>query len=300
MDKKKIHTRRRNGFSDRNSINSISKEIQFVDFSNGTRTRLKNLTTKIIESDLSSRNYDEGRTRLARLISDDLLCISFDSNESSFDSCLHTVYTIFDEGDYYDVLDTIEFFSESLYVHNYVEEKKQRQYGNPYAQVRLDLCAVYNQLLENEYVGYRFVGGKITRITNSKEIETINKASLTSCEKINEHIDKAISYLSETGDKDYKNSIKESITAVETLASMIAKNDKATLGGLIDQIDKKKSIHPALKEAIKKLYGFASDEPGIRHGKEGEGNDVNYEEAEFVLVICSAITNYLIELFPNF
>ncbi len=298
MDKKTIHTRRRNSFSDRNLINPINKEIQFTDFSVSTRTKMKNITTQMIESDLALRDYSEGRKRFARLISDDLLCISFESNDAYFDNCLHAIYQIFDEGDYNDVLDTIEFFSENLYLRNFDEEKRQQQFGNFYARVRLDLCILYNKLFENEYVGYRFVGGKIVRITNSKEIETINRASQTDCEKINEHISKAILYLSATGDKDYKNSIKESITAVETLASKITKNDKATLGELINQIDKKKSIHPALKEAIKKLYGFASDEPGIRHGKEEDGNDVDYEEAEFVLVICSAITNYLIGLFP--
>lgn len=70
--------------------------------------------------------------------------------------------------------------------------------------------------------------------------------------------------LSETENKDYKNSIKESLTAVKTLCSIITEENKGTLGTTINLVTKEKNIHPALKEAISKLYGFAPDEPEIR------------------------------------
>ena len=47
-------------------------------------------------------------------------------------------------------------------------------------------------------------------------------------------------------------------------------------------------------EAFKDLYGYASDENGIRHGGIDFKN-VPPEDAKFMLVSCSAFVNYLIE-----
>lgn len=41
--------RRRGGFSDRNNIHPISKEMQFLEFDERTRIKLKNLSLKIID-----------------------------------------------------------------------------------------------------------------------------------------------------------------------------------------------------------------------------------------------------------
>ncbi|WGS63939.1 hypothetical protein [Marinitoga aeolica] len=47
---------------------------------------------------------------------------------------------------------------------------------------------------------------------------------------------------------------------------------------------------------MKKLYGYTSDEKGIRHALlEGESTNISFDEAKFMLVSCSAYVNYLIE-----
>ncbi|MBN1881470.1 MAG: hypothetical protein JW885_04790 [Deltaproteobacteria bacterium] len=59
--------------------------------------------------------------------------------------------------------------------------------------------------------------------------------------------------------------------------------------------DKIIDLHQALKEGFDKIYGWTSDEGGIRHGFFGEGSDVNKEDASFMLVAASAFVNYLKE-----
>ena len=52
-------------------------------------------------------------------------------------------------------------------------------------------------------------------------------------------------------------------------------------------------IHPALKGAFSKLYGYTSDASGVRHAGELGGKDSTFEEAKFMLVSCCAFVNYL-------
>jgi len=53
-------------------------------------------------------------------------------------------------------------------------------------------------------------------------------------------------------------------------------------------------IHKALKCAFKKLYGYTSNARGIRHGSIGFAH-VPAEDAQYMLVTCSAFVNYLAE-----
>src|SRR5699024_6978603 len=98
--------------------------------------------------------------------------------------------------------------------------------------------------------------------------------------------------LSDKKDPDYRNSIKESISAVESYCSIMVREPKATLGKALAKIEVKNDIHPSLKEAFNKLYGYTSDEEGIRH-KLLDAPNVKQEDAVFMLVACSAFINYL-------
>ena len=92
---------------------------------------------------------------------------------------------------------------------------------------------------------------------------------------------------------DYRNSVKESISAVEAISNLIANEKKATLGQALKAIESKVSLHPALKKAFSSLYGYTSDAEGIRHALLSETN-LSFEDAKFMLVSCSAFINYLI------
>lgn len=52
---------------------------------------------------------------------------------------------------------------------------------------------------------------------------------------------------------DYRNSIKESISAVEAICKLITGSQKATLEDALRQLETKLgSVHPALKDAFRK------------------------------------------------
>ena len=91
---------------------------------------------------------------------------------------------------------------------------------------------------------------------------------------------------------DYRNSIKEAISAVESIARVVSGRDKATLGDALQAIEKSGQLHPALKKGFLKLYGYTSDEQGIRHAMLDEPN-LTAADARYFLVSCSSFVNYL-------
>ena len=91
--------------------------------------------------------------------------------------------------------------------------------------------------------------------------------------------------------------MKEAISAVETLANMIAGSSGRPLNEALETIQKRKAIplHPALNKAWQSIYAYASDEGGVRHGLKGDSN-VELGEAVYMVVTCSAFVSYLVQL----
>lgn len=111
---------------------------------------------------------------------------------------------------------------------------------------------------------------------------------------LNCFFNQALKLMSDRQKPDYRNSIKESVSALEGMCQKILKKDKVTLGDAIGQIEKQYPIHPALKASIKSLYGYTSDADGIRHAMLDESN-LSYIDAKFMLVACTNFINYLID-----
>lgn len=156
----------------------------------------------------------------------------------------------------------------------------------------IDHC---NFSLKKEMAGYRIIDYKIVPITTEEEIIEIEEA-LTNSSKwvpVNTHLSTAIEYLSNRVTPDYRNSIKEAISAVESLCVIITDDKSATLGKALGIIEKRYRIHNALKSAFSALYGYTSDSGGIRHSLLEDDIEVTFEDAKFMLVSCSAFINYL-------
>ena len=155
-----------------------------------------------------------------------------------------------------------------------------------------------NSIFERENAGYRFIENKVAPITNSTEIDAIETAIMNSghfsaLQGANIHLRNSLDKISDKVNPDYRNSIKESISAVESVAKKISENNNDTLGGALDKIKGKTKIHPALERGFKQIYGYTSDTDGIRHALTEEPN-CDFEDAKFMLVSCSAFINYLI------
>ncbi len=151
-----------------------------------------------------------------------------------------------------------------------------------------------NGLFEEEMSAYRIVNKQIVEITDEQELKAIEDATDRNgpWAAAGTHISKAVGLLFNREKPDYPNAVKEAISAVESACCIVVGSSNSTLGQALKTIEKTHPLHPALKEAFSKMYGYTSDGGGIRHG----GIDiasVSCEEAKYLLVACSAFVNYL-------
>lgn len=168
-------------------------------------------------------------------------------------------------------------------------------YGNDnYVNRFIENC---NFHLERENSAYRFINREITEITSREEVEEVESAITQSGSfgAVSYHLASALTLMNDREKPDYRNSIKESISAVESLAKILSGKERATLGQALKEIEKTKHLHSALKSAFSSLYGYTSDADGIRHALLEESS-ISKADARFMLVSCSTFINYLIEL----
>lgn len=164
-------------------------------------------------------------------------------------------------------------------------------------QVQKEAVERYGQLLKDENQPYQIYGTHLIPLVDDLGLSEIEKAGTTNYDSVNKHIEKAWTLFSNRKSPDYENSIKESISAVEAMCCIItgASGAQATLGEAIKRLKGNGvHIHGAMESAFKSLYGYTSDETGIRHGGIDFRN-APAEDAEYMLVSCSAFVNYLVE-----
>lgn len=151
----------------------------------------------------------------------------------------------------------------------------------------------FNSLLERESSGYRVVAGHVVDITSDEEVRMLDEAIRdTRFSGVAAHLERALELLADRDHPDYRNSIKESISAVESMARIVAENLKATLPDALKTLEKHGRLHAALKDGFVKLYGYTSDENGIRHAMLDEPN-IGAADARYFLLSCSSFANYL-------
>ena len=113
-------------------------------------------------------------------------------------------------------------------------------------------------------------------------------------------MDGATTHLSEAAkhinNQQYSDSIADSVHAVESVARLISPNKAKTLRPALDSLENAGVIkHKALKEAFSKLYGYTSDEQGIRHALlDKDAPEVGLDEAMFMFGACVSFAAYLV------
>ena len=150
-----------------------------------------------------------------------------------------------------------------------------------------------NQVLVRELAGYKFIDGRLIDITDPQESQMLAEAIAdTRFAPVTSHLTQALSLLADRKQPDYRNSIKESISAVEAMARVVSQNPKATLGEALKILEKKGHLHPALKDGFYKLYGYTNDDDGIRHAML-EDPTLDQADAKYFLLSCTSFINYL-------
>jgi hypothetical protein len=186
------------------------------------------------------------------------------------------VREVFFAADWFEVYDFVEFIAQQL-----SEPKKFR-----------DFC---NQVLEREKAAYRFVERDIAPISSEDEKEAIENAfsAAAGIPGVSPHLKQALDLLANRQNPDYRNSVKESISAVEGLCRYLTGDEKATLGSALPILEKQGILHGALKASWSSLYGYTSDANGIRHAMLDEPQ-LTYVDAKYMLVACSAFVNFML------
>lgn len=202
----------------------------------------------------------------------------------------HVVATLFLEDEHnpwYRKLDLVEVTIKYLYVFGQKSEGHHRVF-------RL-FVEHLNHEFERLNFAYRVVNTEIVEITSKEELAAVESAMHDSAMNIKAHLNKALELYAQRPVGDYRNSIKESISAVEAYCREITGEN--TLGKALDKLkDNGLVIPPMLKSAFEKLYAYTNQpDTGIRHALMDE--DGTYtpasEEALFMLVSCSSFINYL-------
>ncbi len=176
---------------------------------------------------------------------------------------------------WYKIYDFIEYVSE-IY-HN--------------KKINIQFREAINQVLKEEMSAYRFVDNYIAPIIDELEIKEVEEALECIYTPVRQHLSNALELLSDRENPDYQNSIKESITAVESVAKIIT-GKETDLASCIKVMDI--DLNKQFKTSMINLYGWTCKEDGIRHGHTKEELKTSFEEAKYMLVSCSAFVNYLI------
>lgn len=93
---------------------------------------------------------------------------------------------------------------------------------------------------------------------------------------------------------DWAGSVRESIHAVEAMAVRLVPSEN-TLGAALKVLGRQGHLHGGLKEGFSKLYGYSSDEEGVRHALVFKDEaEVDEADALFMLGACASFVSYLL------
>ncbi|WP_279100860.1 AbiJ-NTD4 domain-containing protein [Bartonella apis] len=170
----------------------------------------------------------------------------------------------------------------NLYAHNY--NGNNRIFGD-----------VLNELFKKHHLAYTIYNGKIEPISSEFEgkayVAALDETKDTGQLGAHSHLLKAGEQINH---QKWADSVRESISAVEAVCRQIV-GENATLGSALNEIEKNYPLHPAFKKALSELYGFTSDENGIRHSLLDKSSAaVDEADALFMLGACASFVSYLL------
>lgn len=197
-------------FSDRMGITSPRNKVQLNSVDILLRNKLWNaIETFYWEGFVGSLSDRPRLHNLMKILWHEYFKLPLDTLEPWWADCRKELREKFFRCSWYEVYNFIEFLPRSYEV--YTGENTNSGFRK--------FC---NGVLQEEVSAYRFVGETIVRITNKEEIDEVEAALSRggALRPIQTHLSSALDKLSDRTNPDYRNSIKESISAVETLASL--------------------------------------------------------------------------------
>lgn len=153
------------------------------------------------------------------------------------------------------------------------------------------------RVLEHSKAAYRVVDRVlIVPAVSAEEGRTVEQAfadlALSEFNGARAHLAASVEALNQG---EWAGSVRESIQAVEALARVVEPGSN-TLGPALNRLEAAGHMHSALKKGMSNLYGYTSNEAGVRHSLLDDGDArVDESDALFMLGACASFVTYLIK-----
>lgn len=275
-------------FSERHGYAPLPKPMRLEEISDDLKRDIWNVMRETLismrESDGFSYYFsDEGRHLIERVLGR-LLKMPEDEIDTEYDKALNSFRMIILKTKFFRVLDLIEIFSND----------------EPYRARSSDFRTRIADSFQRHGAAYRFDISKFPfRFSpcSSKEqgeatkqaIETISESGM---EGAATHLRQAAHHINA---RQFADSVSDSISAVESVARLIAP-ESSTLGEALKILEKKGLLdNRQLKNGFEKLYAYTNSEQGIRHPLlDKNAPDVGLDEAMFMYGACASFAAYLV------
>jgi hypothetical protein len=161
-------------------------------------------------------------------------------------------------------------------------------------QNRTSLGISVERILIETRCAYRLIEKHtIAPVASEEEVTTYKEAlstlSATGQAGARKHLLEAGSYLSQG---KFADSVRESIHSVEGQLRNLTGQSKFSKA--VAHLATERQLHESFKAALGNLYGYSSDEEGIRHPLLSKGDaNVTEQDALFMMGVCSAFITYL-------
>lgn len=159
-----------------------------------------------------------------------------------------------------------------------------------------DLLERLSSVFKRERLAYRILPDEkiIVARASEEEDKAISAALHTTRDRFDgahTHLKTSLTFLR---DNDPRQSIHESISAVESVLKSLTGKPAQDLSTALDEVARTISLHGALKKGLNNIYGYTSNEKGVRHALLETESNVTFDDSQFMLSSCAAFVTYLI------
>jgi hypothetical protein len=186
-----------------------------------------------------------------------------------------SVRAVFELGNYGDIYGWLQFV---------LKHQTPPGFANQ-LEARLRYCRAPYRVLAGEILCP--IGSDLDAAVVQKALRDVEASSLTGGR---EHLRLA---LAELTNGNFADAVRESIHSVESVVRVL--EPTGDFSKALSKLEQKTNIHAAMKKGFVALYGFSSDEQGIRHPLlDKEAPSVDEADALFMIGACSAFLSYLV------
>jgi hypothetical protein len=199
----------------------------------------------------------------------------FSTHLKTVTQAVKAVRSVFEQGNYADVYGWLQFVLQHQPPPGFARQLEDR----------LRYCRAPYRILADDVLCP--IGSDLDAAVVQRALQDVGKHSLTGGR---EHLRLAVAELS---NGNFADSVRESVHSVESVVRVL--EPTGDFSKALSKLEQKTNIHGALKKGFLALYGFSSDEEGIRHPLlEKEAPSVDEADALFMIGACSAFLSYLV------